>query len=111
MRILRKILQEICIPDAGHLDSSEELECQLGNQMKPKQISPFCMTSSESIMSILLEIITGKCKPNLRMEKQLAVCSKITSVHEHFSYGNWSLPFHIPSLIMLQKFLELHCSL
>jgi hypothetical protein len=56
MRILRKILQEICIPDAGHLDSSEELECQLGNQMKPKQISPFCMTSSESIMSILLDL-------------------------------------------------------
>jgi hypothetical protein len=111
MKILRKIIQEICIPDAGHLDSSEELECQLGNQMKPKQISPFCMTSSESIMSILLDIITGKCKPNPRMEKQPAVCSKITSAHVHFSYGNWSPPFHIPSLIMLQKFLELHCSL
>jgi hypothetical protein len=106
-----KILQEICIPDAWHLDSSEELECQLGNQMKPKQISLFCMTSSESIMSILLDLISSKCKPNPRMEKQLALCSKTTSAHEHFSYGNRSPPFHIPSLIMLQKFLELHCSL
>jgi hypothetical protein len=59
---------DVGISDAGHLDSSEELECQLENQMKPKQISPFCMTSSESIMSILLDIITGKCKPNPRME-------------------------------------------
>jgi len=105
-RILRKILQEICIPDAGHLDSSEELECQLGNQMKPKQISLFCMNSSESNISILLDLISCKYKPNLRMEKQLPVCSKTTSAHEHFSYGNWSPPFHIPSLIMLQKSLE-----
>ncbi len=36
--------QEICIPDAGHPDSSEELECQLGNQMKPRQIYQFCTT-------------------------------------------------------------------
>jgi hypothetical protein len=52
-------------------------------------------------ISILLDLISCKYKPNLRMEKQLAVCSKTTSAHEHF----------IPSLIMLQKFLELHCSL
>ncbi len=62
-------------------------------------------------ISILLDLISCKYKPNLRIEKQLAVCSKTTIAHEHFSYGNWSPPFHIPSLIMLQKFLELHCSL
>jgi len=44
-------------------------------------------------ISILLDLISCKYKPNQRMEKQLAVCSKTTSAHEHFSYGNWSPPF------------------
>lgn len=71
--------QEICIPDAGHPDSSEELERQLGNQMKPRQIYQFCTT----------EFRNHPCQPSLESDSQILEQKHQHCLAETSAYGHW----------------------